>query len=119
MVSGAQPFGPFARYRRKTIKPNLWSCAMMKLGLALVAAGMLAASALPAASAEQKANPGVTNAAADTVQLSARRYYRGYRNYGYRGGYRSYYRPYAYGPGPYYYGPRYYRPAPFPFFPFF
>jgi len=93
---------------------------MPKLCLALIAAGMLSASALPAAAAGQKANSGVTNAPAATVQLSARRYhhYRHYRYYGYR----PYYRPYpyyAYSPRPYYYGPRYYRPAPFPFFPFF
>ena len=91
---------------------------MRKTCLALVAAGLLAASALPAAAA-QKSESGVTKSQSGSVQLSARRYYhRGYR-YGY---YRPYYRPYpyyAYGPGPYYgYGP-YYRPFPFGFFPFF
>jgi hypothetical protein len=86
---------------------------MRKFILALAAAGVLAATALPAAAAEQKSS-GVTNPTMSTEQFSARRYY---RHYGY---YRPYYRPYyAYGPGPYYYGSRYYRPAPWPFFPFF
>jgi hypothetical protein len=94
---------------------------MRKICLALVAAGLLAVtSALPAAAA-QKSEAGVTKSHVGSVDLSARRYYRGgYRGYRYgyyRGGpyYRPYYRPY-YGYGPYY---GYYRPAPFPFFPFF
>jgi hypothetical protein len=91
---------------------------MRKIFLALVAAGLLAASALPVAAA-QKSETGVTKSQAGSVDLSARRYHRYYR--GYRYGYyrpyyyRPYYRPY-YGYGPYY---GYYRPAPFPFFPFF
>jgi hypothetical protein len=106
---------------------------MRKISLALVAAAVLAVSALPAAAAGQKSpadftKNGVTKhqsqiqSQAGSVDLSARRYYRGryYRGGGYRYGYyRPYYRPYyAYGPGPYY-GYGYYRPAPFPFFPFF
>lgn len=93
---------------------------MRKTCLALVAAGLLAAGAMPAVAA-QKSDAGVTKSQASSVDLSARRYRRGYRYGYYRGGpyYRPYYRPYAYAPGPYYYGPRYYRPAPFPFFPFF
>jgi hypothetical protein len=95
---------------------------MSKIYLALVAAGLLAASSLPGAASGQKAWSGVTNGSVSSEQLSARRYYR--RHYRY---YRGYYRPYgydpyyAYGPGPYYYGPRYYsRPVfPFPFFPFY
>jgi hypothetical protein len=97
---------------------------MSKFYLALVAAGLLAVSALPAAASGQKTEAGVMNSSVSSVELSARRYYR--RSGYYRGGpyYRGYgYSPYyAYGPGPYYYGPpRYYnRPAfPFPFFPFF
>jgi hypothetical protein len=95
---------------------------MRKLCLALAAAGLLVASALPAAAA-QKHEAGVTKSQAGSVQLSARRYYRGGYRYGYsRPYYRGYYRPhpyYAYGPGPYYgYGP-YYRPFPFGFFPFY
>lgn len=97
---------------------------MRMISFALVAAGVLAVSALPAAAAGQKSPSGVTNQGqAGVVDLSARRYNRGYRGgyyRGYRYGYRPYYRPYAYGPGPYYgYGYGYYRPAPFPFFPFF
>ena len=96
---------------------------MRKISLALMAAGALAVSALPAAAVGQKSPTGVTKSQsqAGSVDLSARRYYRGryYRGGGYRYGYRPYYRPYyAYGPGPYY-GYGYYRPAPFPFFPFF
>jgi Ni/Co efflux regulator RcnB len=95
---------------------------MRKISLALVAATVLAVSALPAAAAGQKSPSGVTKhqSQAGQVDLSARRYYRGrYYRGGYRYGYRPYYRPYyAYGPGPYY-GYGYYRPAPFPFFPFF
>lgn len=98
---------------------------MRRISLALVAAGALAVSALPAAAAGQKPQAGVTQhqGQASAVDLSARRYYRGrYYRGGYRYGYyRPYYRPYpyyAYGPGPYY-GYGYYRPAPFPFFPFF
>jgi hypothetical protein len=98
---------------------------MRQISLALVAAStvvlsVLAVSALPAA-AGQKSPSGVTQHQSQTgsVDLSARRYYRGrYYRYGY---YRPYYRPY-YHPYPYYgYGPYYgyYRPAPFPFFPFF
>jgi len=95
---------------------------MTRIGFALVAAGLLAASVLPAAAAGQKIKSAVTNGTVGSVELSARRYY---RRYGYwRGGpyYRGYYGPgpyYAYGPGPYYYGPRYYRPFPFSIFPFF
>ena len=99
---------------------------MSKLTLALVTAGLLAVSAMPAAAAGQKPEAGIAKDHAATVDLSAhrRRYYRSGRYYG--GG--PYYRPYAgyaYGPGPGYgygygYGYRpYYRPAPFPFFPFF
>jgi Ni/Co efflux regulator RcnB len=94
---------------------------MRKIVLALVAAGLLAATgALPAAAA-QKSQAGVTKSQASSVQLSARRYHRHYYRYGY---YRPYYRPYyapyyAYGPGPYYYGRPYYRPFPFGFFPFY
>jgi hypothetical protein len=93
---------------------------MSKLTLALIAAGLLAVSAMPAAAAGEKPQVGITKDHAATVDLSAqrRRYYR-YGRY-YRGG--PYYRPYpyyAYGPGyGYGYGYRpYYRPAPF--FPFF
>ncbi len=92
---------------------------MRKTCLALVAAGLLAASALPAVAA-QKSDAGVTKSQVSSVDLSARRYHRRYYRYGYaRPYYGPYYRSYAYAPGPYYYGPRYYRPAPFPFFPFF
>jgi hypothetical protein len=101
---------------------------MRKISFALVAAGLLAVSALPATASEKKSEPGVakndvtkSQSQAGSVDLSARRYYRGryYRGGGYRYGYsRPYYRPYAYGPAPYY-GYGYYRPAPFPFFPFF
>ncbi|HEY4077402.1 MAG TPA: hypothetical protein VGM26_10785 [Rhizomicrobium sp.] len=108
---------------------------MRKFSLAFLAAGtvvlsVLAVSALPAAAAGQKSpadamKNGVTQhqSRSGAVDLSARRYYRGYRGGYYRGGYRygyrPYYRPYyAYGPGPYY-GYGYYRAAPFPFFPFF
>jgi hypothetical protein len=101
---------------------------MRKTYFALVAAGLLAASALPVAAAGQNSPAGLTKngvtksqSQAGSVDLSARRYYRGryYRGGGYRYGYsRPYYRPYAYGPAPYY-GYGYYRPAPFPFFPFF
>ncbi len=94
---------------------------MRKLTLALMAAGALAVSALPAAAAGQKPVSGVTqnHSQARSTDLSARRYYRGRYYRGYRYGYRPYYRPYyGYGPGPYY-GYGYYRPAPFPFFPFF
>jgi hypothetical protein len=90
---------------------------MRKTCLALVAAGLLAVSALPAAAA-QKSQAGVTKSQVGSVDLSARRYYRRYGYY--RGG--PYYRPYpyyAYGPGPYYYGRPYYRPFPFGFFPFY
>jgi hypothetical protein len=99
---------------------------MRQISLALVAAStvvlsVLAVSALPAAAAGQKSPSGVTKHQSQTgsVDLSARRYYRGrYYRYGYyRPYYPPYYRPYPYyGYGPYY---GYYRPAPFPFFPFF
>src|SRR5450830_463379 len=99
-----------------------WRCAMSKIYLALVAAGLLAASALPVAASGQKAEAGITKNSLSSVQLSARRYHRHYR-YGYYRGpyYRPYYRPYyAYGSSPYYYyGPRYYYRPAFPFFPFF
>lgn len=92
---------------------------MRKTMFALVAAGLLAVSALPAAAAQQSL-AGVTKSQASSVDLSARRYHRRYYRYGYaQPYYRPYYRPYyGYGPGPYY-GYGYYRPAPFPFFPFF
>jgi hypothetical protein len=48
---------------------------MPKFYLALVAAGVFAASALPAAAQSPTANSGVTNTPAATVQLSARRYH--------------------------------------------
>ena len=94
---------------------------MRQISLALMAAGVLAVSALPAAASGPKSDTnGISKTQIGSVDLSARRYHRGYR-YGYARHYRPYYRPYyAYGPGPYYYGYRpYYRPAPFPFFPFF
>ena len=97
---------------------------MRQISLALMAAGLLAVSALPAAASGQKSDTnGISKTQIGSVDLSARRYhraYRGYRHGYYRPYYQPYYRPYAYGPGPYYYGYRpYYRPAPFPFFPFF
>lgn len=93
---------------------------MRQISLALMAAGALAVSAMPAAASGQKSDTnGISKTQIGSVDLSARRYRRAYR--GYRYGYRPYYRPYyrsyyGYGPGPYY---GYYRPAPFPFFPFF
>lgn len=71
---------------------------MRKISLALVAASLvavsaLAVSAMPAAASGQKSEAGLSNSQTASVNLSARRYHRGYRPY--------------------------YRPAPFPFFPFF
>ncbi|MEP7030272.1 MAG: hypothetical protein ABI830_04995 [Pseudolabrys sp.] len=97
---------------------------MRKIYFALVAASVLAASALPATATEKKIETGVVKHTIGSVDFSARRYHRRYRHYAYRPYYRPYYRPdpyYAYGPGPYYYGRPYYNPRPFPFgfFPFF
>ena len=46
---------------------------MSKFYLALVAAGLLAASALPAAASGQKAWSGITNSSVSSEQLSAQR----------------------------------------------
>jgi hypothetical protein len=98
---------------------------MSKLLLATGAALLLATSILagPASATEHKSAATVSakSPAVASVDLSARRYHRYYRHYGYRRPYYGYGRPYpyyAYAPGPYYYRP-YYRPFPFGFFPFY
>ena len=74
------------------------------MGAVIAALGLFAMSA-PVDAATRNAG-GIANA--QTIQLSAHRYYRGYyhRRYRYYGGY-HYYRPYRYYG---YYRPYYYRP---------
>ncbi|UPJ49073.1 hypothetical protein IVB30_39905 [Bradyrhizobium sp. 200] len=85
---------------------------MRKLAIvfAVGAAALMGGSAAYAADNSVKAKPS-TDAGQSATDFSAhRRYYRGYRHYGYRPYYRSYgyYAPRRYG----YYGPRYYGGGP-------